>query len=220
MWRVWSPSRHRDKKPRKTLMRTWRESRHQGRWRLEGTDDLRGQTSRLEVPLEIYCWWRKVLAAKLCLALRAHGLYSPPGSSVHGIIQARILEWVAISFSRGSSPLRDQTQVSCTAGRFFTVWATREALSRTVTPLIMLYRLQSDPRELISLFGSSKERTFLNTQMCPAEFCWWLTEDIVLHTQRIASKTCMQEFGSSGMLLASEEVCVSTQHMSMKADPT
>ena len=57
-----------------------------------------------------------------------------PGSSVHGIFQARILEWVAISFSKGSSPPRDQTQVSCTAGRLFTVWATRESqdiVSRT-----------------------------------------------------------------------------------------
>ena len=50
---------------------------------------------------------------------------SPPGSSVHGLLQARILEWVAISFSRGSRP-RDRTPVSCIAGRFFTVWATRE----------------------------------------------------------------------------------------------
>ena len=39
--------------------------------------------------------------------------YSLPGSSVHGILQARILEWVAISFSRGSSKLRDQTRISC-----------------------------------------------------------------------------------------------------------
>ena len=45
---------------------------------------------------------------------------SPPGVSVLGISQARILEWVAISFSRGSSPPRDQTQVSCIAGGFFT----------------------------------------------------------------------------------------------------
>ena len=51
---------------------------------------------------------------------------SPPGSSVHGIFQARILEWVAISFSRGSSWPRDQTQVSCIAGRLLTGWATRE----------------------------------------------------------------------------------------------
>ena len=44
----------------------------------------------------------------------------PPGSSVHRILQARILEWVAISFSRGSSPPSDQTRVTCIAGRFFT----------------------------------------------------------------------------------------------------
>ena len=51
---------------------------------------------------------------------------SLPGSSVHGIFQARVLEWVAISFSRRSSQPRDQTQVSCIVGRCFTVWATRE----------------------------------------------------------------------------------------------
>ena len=44
----------------------------------------------------------------------------PPASSVHGISQTRIQEWAAISFSRGSSPPRDQTHISCTAGRFFT----------------------------------------------------------------------------------------------------
>ena len=52
---------------------------------------------------------------------------SPPGSSVHGILQGRTLEWIAIPFSRGSSQLRDQTRVSYIAGRFFTIWATREA---------------------------------------------------------------------------------------------
>ena len=51
---------------------------------------------------------------------------SLPGSSVHGIFQARILEWVAISFSRRSSRPRDWTQVSCIVGRRFTIWATRE----------------------------------------------------------------------------------------------
>ena len=52
--------------------------------------------------------------------------YSLLGSSVHGILQARILEWVAISFSRRSSQPRDWTQVSRIVGRCFTVWATRE----------------------------------------------------------------------------------------------
>ena len=55
--------------------------------------------------------------------------YSQPGSSVHGILQARILEYVAISFSRESSQPRGWTHISCLAGRFFTIWATREAYS-------------------------------------------------------------------------------------------
>ena len=53
--------------------------------------------------------------------------YSLPGSSVHGISQSRILEWVAVPFSRRSSQPRDRTRASCTAGRFFTIWATSEA---------------------------------------------------------------------------------------------
>ena len=52
--------------------------------------------------------------------------YSSPGPSVHGNFQARILEWVAIPFSRASSRPRDWTWVSYIAGRFFIVWATRE----------------------------------------------------------------------------------------------
>ena len=54
--------------------------------------------------------------------------YSPLGCSVQGILQAKILKWVAIPFSRGSSQPRDQTWVSRIAGRSFTVWATRESL--------------------------------------------------------------------------------------------
>ena len=52
---------------------------------------------------------------------------SPPGTSVHGISQASILGWVAISFSKGSSWPGDWTWISCIAGRFFTKWVTREA---------------------------------------------------------------------------------------------
>ena len=53
--------------------------------------------------------------------------HGPPGSSVHGILQARILEWVASFFSRGSSQPSIQTQYSHIEGRFITIWATREA---------------------------------------------------------------------------------------------
>ena len=60
--------------------------------------------------------------------------YSPLGSSVHGILQARILKWVAIPFCRGSSGPRDWTWVSYIAGRFFTMWAIREVLCYTIVP--------------------------------------------------------------------------------------
>ena len=67
--------------------------------------------------------WSRSVMSTLCNPMDC----SPPSSSVHGIFQARILKWVAIPFSRGSSPSSDRIQGSCTVGRFFTVWATREA---------------------------------------------------------------------------------------------
>ena len=77
------------------------------------------------------CWSVKVkvLVAQLCLTLFHPMDCSMPGSSVHGISQAEILEWVAIPFSRGSSQPRDGIWVSWIVGRFFTIWATREAQS-------------------------------------------------------------------------------------------
>ena len=74
--------------------------------------------------IHIYgCWWfSHSVVSNSCAPVDC----SPPGSSAHGILQARILEWVAISFSKGSSQPRNQTQVSCIAGRFFTYWAMRE----------------------------------------------------------------------------------------------
>ena len=75
-----------------------------------------------------FCKWSEVTQS--CLTLCDPMDCSLPGPSVHGILQARMLEWVTISFSRGSSQLWDRTQVSCIVGRFFTVWATREACVR------------------------------------------------------------------------------------------
>ena len=65
-------------------------------------------------------WWKWKLLSHV-------RLFTTP--LVHGILQTRILEWVALPFSRGSSQPRDRIQVSCIAGRFFTSWATREALN-------------------------------------------------------------------------------------------
>ena len=67
---------------------------------------------------------RKSEVSQSCLTLCDPVDCSLPGSSVHGIHQARVMEWVAISFSRGSSQPRDRTRVSLTAGRRFTIWAT------------------------------------------------------------------------------------------------
>ena len=69
----------------------------------------------------------KVLATQAHLTLCDPVTCNPSGSSVDGILQARILKGVAIPFSRGSSRPVDGTQVSFIAGRFFTLWATREA---------------------------------------------------------------------------------------------
>ena len=73
--------------------------------------------------LKILAWWMR---AQLCSTLCDPMDCSPPDSSAHGNFQARILQWVAISFSRGSSQPRDWTRVFHIVGRCFTVWATRE----------------------------------------------------------------------------------------------
>ena len=70
-------------------------------------------------------WKSESEVDQLCLTLCDPVDCSPPGSFIHGILHARILEWVAISFSRGSSQPRDWAQVSCIAGRCFNLWATR-----------------------------------------------------------------------------------------------
>ena len=77
----------------------------------------------------------KAKVAQSCLTLCDPTDCSPPGSPVHGVLQARILEWVAIPFSRGSSRPRDRTWVSRIGGRFFVTQATREALNKVIASL-------------------------------------------------------------------------------------
>ena len=74
--------------------------------------------------IQLIFLWSEV--AQSCLILCDPMDCSLPGSSIHGIFQAVVLEWIAISFSRGSSQPRDRTQVSRIIDRCFTVWATRE----------------------------------------------------------------------------------------------
>ena len=116
---------------------------------------------------------------------------SPPGSSAHGISQAKILEWVAISFSRGSSWLGDQTWVSCIADRFFTVWATRE------TPFFIVVCIcQSQSPSLsphfpalvtVSLFSTSNMVLFWNcmTVLLVKDISDWLHSCVIHHNGRL-----------------------------------
>ena len=102
--------------------------------------ERRGIFQDFELPGQVACAWLVFVGklvywkkknesevAQSCPTLCDPMDCSLPGSSVHGIFQAKILEWGAISFFRRSSQPRDRTQVSRIAGRHFTIWATREA---------------------------------------------------------------------------------------------
>ena len=83
-----------------------------------------------------------------------------PSSSVHGVLQARIQECVAISFSKGSSWPRHRTQVSCIAGRFFTVWDNRKVLE------LFIFSKKGKPGSQGSLFYYN----YVNTVQWKAQF--------------------------------------------------
>ena len=122
------------------------------------------------------------------------GLYSLPGSSVRGILQARLLEWVAINFSRGSSQPRDWIRVSCIAGGFFTTWATREAHVYSNCDKISLcnsfssHQLQEwNPNVLIKAYRTlhSPRAPPASTNAMPLLFCFCL-----LSSSSSVSLTC------------------------------
>ena len=85
-------------------------------------------------------WWWRWFSCKVISNSWDPMDCSLPGSSVYGVSQARMLEWVAISFSRGSSQPRDRTQVSHIVGRCFTIWATREVLHIILSVYISVQR--------------------------------------------------------------------------------
>ena len=126
-----------------------------------------------------------MLVTQSCLTLWDCRDWGPPGSSVLGILQARILEWVAIFFSRGSSWPRDWTRVSCIAGRLFTIWTTRESESEVA----QLYLTLWDPLDC-SLPGSSVHGIFLleppgkpqiNTPSWPGDARDWTWSHVLYH---------------------------------------
>ena len=95
--------------------------------------------SKSQILRRIYIHWKWMCWLLSCGQLFAD--CSLPCSSVLGILQVRILEWVAFLFSRGSSQLRDQTRVSCIAGRFFIIWAIKEAHTNTKFYWVSLFCL-------------------------------------------------------------------------------
>ena len=121
-------------------------------WGLEGDSGGRGYVYT--------CNRVEAVVSQLCLTLCRHMDCSLPGYSVHGILQARILEWVAISFSGGSSWWRNWTQVSCIAGGFFINWATREAWSSSDIEVYLL----------ISKHGLTSH-CIINTVLLTVEIC-------------------------------------------------
>ena len=90
----------------------------------------------------------------------------PMDYTIHGVLQARILEWEAFSFSRGSSQPRDRTQVFCIAGGFFTSWATRE------TQVDVVYIFTGCPLLSRSVVSDSLQphRLQLTSLLCPWGF--------------------------------------------------
>ena len=93
--------------------------------------------------LHLILYLRKEKKEKKAKSLSYVRFFATPWTVAHGILQARILEWVASSFSRGSSRPRDQTWVSHIAGRHFNLWATREAHLPTFRePKVIMYKIE------------------------------------------------------------------------------
>ena len=100
--------------------------------------------------------WSEIEVAQSCLTLCDPMDCRLPGSSVHGIFQAIVLEWIAISFSRGSSWPRDGTWVSHILDRRFTVWATRELPQSYMISNIDLFQIW---RIAVGMLNFSKDRS-------------------------------------------------------------
>ena len=131
---------------------------------------LRPTYSNIYICVYIYIDISEVKIAQSCLTL-----CNPVDYTVHGILQARILDWVAFLFTRGSSQPRDRTQVSCIAGGFFTSWATREA-QEYCSILCSLSLLQRIFPTQISNWGLLHCRQILYqlSYQGNSGFCWYL----------------------------------------------
>ena len=106
-------------------------------------------------------------------------LWEPMDYTVHGILQARILEWVAFPFSKGSSQPRDRTQVFCIAGGFFTSWATREA--QLLVDLDLNFATTCGNLEKITVISDEKKKLIIlpcrvSMKICKKNICNFYNE--------------------------------------------
>ena len=115
------------------------------------------------------------LVAQLCPTLCDPVDCSPPGSPVHGILQARTLEWVVMPSSRRFSQPRDQTPVSWIAGKFFTDWDTRKAQNETTRNQNVSGKSFKSPRRYGTHMSPSKPNTVGFSFSTRADCVFWLT---------------------------------------------
>ena len=151
-------------------------------------------------------FFRCVLLTQSCLTLRDLMGCIPPGSSVHGILQARTLERVAIPFSRRKFGSRESTCISCIAGRLFTVWATREAPScfEYQIPGAELGEFETKQFQLClslhNLLSHPKTRTLISPPLSNFLMCYCL---VVI----ISSQLCILQYGI-GVLACPLSFCI------------
>ena len=130
--------------------------------------------------MELYRVKVKVSVTQSCPTLCDPTDCCLPGSSVHGILQERILEWVPIPLSRGSSWPRNWTWVSCTVSGFFTVWATREAPHQKSWLYLELINFSAEKIKKIQFSVVLVISQGLNSQMRPAAPVWTASSEIIV----------------------------------------
>ena len=143
-----------------------------------------------------------MLLAQSCPTLCDSIDCGPPVSSVHWIFQARVLEWVAFSYSRWSSQLTGWTQVSCITGRFFIIWATREAPNEDNSWANSFSCLINCLVNFYVPFGLE----FI-LMWWELHWCLCLTISCILRT---ISKACDYVSGSGGWIWSSSSFCYPT----------
>ena len=132
-----------------------------------------------------------------------------PGSSVHGLLQARILEWVSMPFSKGSSQSRDQTQVSRIAIRFFTIWATQVSRS-VVSDSLQCHGLQH-----ARLPGPSPTLRACSNSCPLSRWC-----HPTISSSVIPFYSCLQSFQASGSFPVSQFLTSGGQSIGASASAT